>query len=42
MRVFSAKEIDAALSFPALIEALRRAFGAKLEAPERHHHKVAR
>jgi alanine dehydrogenase len=42
MRVVSAEEIDAALSFPALIEALRRAFGAKLEAPERHHHEVAR
>ncbi|MBV9566587.1 MAG: ornithine cyclodeaminase family protein [Hyphomicrobiales bacterium] len=42
MRVISAKEIDAALNFPVLIEALRRAFGAKLEAPERHHHEVAR
>ncbi|MBV9738745.1 MAG: ornithine cyclodeaminase family protein [Hyphomicrobiales bacterium] len=42
MRVVSANEIDAALSFPALIEALRRAFAAKLEAPERHHHAVAR
>ena len=42
MRVISAEEIDAALSFPTLIEALRRAFGATLEAPERHHHEVAR
>ena len=42
MRVISAKEIDAALSFPLLIEAIRRAFGAKLEAPERHHHAVRR
>ncbi|MBV9517477.1 MAG: ornithine cyclodeaminase family protein [Hyphomicrobiales bacterium] len=42
MRVISAEEIDAALSFPVLIEALRRAFGAKLDAPERHHHEVAR
>ncbi|MBV8184788.1 MAG: ornithine cyclodeaminase family protein [Hyphomicrobiales bacterium] len=42
MRVVSANEIDAALSFPALIEALRRAFAVKLEAPERHHHAVAR
>ena len=41
MRVFSAAEIDAALSFPALIEALRRAFAAKLIAPERHHHSIA-
>jgi ornithine cyclodeaminase len=42
MRVISAAEIDAALSFPALIEALRRAFGEELVAPERHHHAVAR
>lgn len=42
MRVISAEEIDAALSFPVLIEALRRAFTANLEAPERHHHAVAR
>ena len=42
MRVVSAEEIDAALSFPVLIEALRQAFSAKLEAPERHHHSVAR
>ena len=42
MRVISAAEIDAALSFPALIEALRRAFAAELVAPERHHHSIAR
>jgi alanine dehydrogenase len=42
MRVVSAAEIDAALSFPALIEALRRAFAAKLIAPERHHHIIGR
>ena len=42
MRVVSASEIDAALSFPALIVALRRAFAARLVAPERHHHAVAR
>jgi ornithine cyclodeaminase len=42
MRVVSAEEIDAALSFPMLIKALRRAFGTGLVAPERHHHAVAR
>ncbi|SDR60905.1 ornithine cyclodeaminase [Rhizobiales bacterium GAS191] len=42
MRVVTAAEIDAALSFPALIEALRRAFAAKLIAPERHHHLIER
>ncbi|MFI5013426.1 MAG: ornithine cyclodeaminase family protein [Hyphomicrobiales bacterium] len=42
MRVVTAAEIDAALTFPALIEALRHAFGAELVAPERHHHAIAR
>jgi ornithine cyclodeaminase/alanine dehydrogenase-like protein (mu-crystallin family) len=42
VRVVSAAEIDAALAFPVLIEALRGAFAAGLVAPERHHHPVAR
>ena len=40
MRVVPAGEIDAALNFPALIEALDAAFRAGLEAPVRHHHKL--
>ena len=42
MRVVSASEIDAVLGFPHLIEALRRAFGAGLVAPGRHHHPIER
>jgi ornithine cyclodeaminase/alanine dehydrogenase-like protein (mu-crystallin family) len=42
MRVVTAAEVDAALSFPVLIEALRRAFTAELVAPGRQHHPVAR
>jgi ornithine cyclodeaminase len=42
VRVVSASEIDAALGFPALIEALRKAFASKLVAPGRHHHGVER
>jgi ornithine cyclodeaminase/alanine dehydrogenase-like protein (mu-crystallin family) len=40
MRVVGADEIDAALDFPALIDALDDAFRAGGEAPERHHHVV--
>jgi ornithine cyclodeaminase len=42
VRVVSASEIDAALGFPALTEALRKAFASKLVAPGRHHHGVER
>ena len=42
MRVVSADEIDRALDVPTLIEALAEAFRGGSEAPERHHHAVAR
>ena len=38
MRHFAAAEIDAALDFPSLIDALARAFRGGFHAPERHHH----
>ena len=38
MRFISAQEVDAALDFPALVEALDSAFRGGLEAPPRHHH----
>jgi ornithine cyclodeaminase len=41
MRFFSAAEIDAALNFPDLIEALARAFRGGIEAPLRHRHAIA-
>jgi ornithine cyclodeaminase len=40
MRFLSADEIDAALDFPALIDALASAFRGGLSAPPRHHHVV--
>ena len=40
MRFLSAADVDAALSFPALIEALDAAFRDGLTAPTRHHHVV--
>jgi ornithine cyclodeaminase/alanine dehydrogenase-like protein (mu-crystallin family) len=42
MRVVSAAEIDAALSFPALIAALADAFRADIVVPVRHHHEISR
>ncbi|MCW5681494.1 MAG: ornithine cyclodeaminase family protein [Xanthobacteraceae bacterium] len=42
MRVVSAREIDAVLDFPALIDALHSAFRADIETPLRHHHAIAR
>jgi ornithine cyclodeaminase len=42
MRVVAAHEIDAALSFPTLIEALRDAFRGDTVVPTRHHHRIAR
>lgn len=41
MRVVSAGEIDRALAFPALVDALRTAFAADIVAPTRHHHTMA-
>lgn len=42
MRVISADEIDAALTFPALVEALRDAFRADIVTPVRSHYPIAR
>lgn len=42
MRVVTAEEIDAALTFPALVDALAGAFRGGVEAPPRHHHTIAR
>ncbi len=40
MRVITAEEVDRALAYPALIEALRDAFGADIETPLRHTHMI--
>src|SRR3954467_3190173 len=40
MRVVTAEEIDRALTYPALIEALRDAFRADIETPLRHTHML--
>jgi len=42
MRWISAAEIDEALDFPALIDALARAFVGGFAAPKRHHHAIER
>jgi ornithine cyclodeaminase/alanine dehydrogenase-like protein (mu-crystallin family) len=42
MRVVSAAEIDAALAFPSLINALRDAFASEMVVPVRHHHAIER
>jgi ornithine cyclodeaminase/alanine dehydrogenase-like protein (mu-crystallin family) len=42
MRVVAAAEIEQALDFPSLIEALRAAFRAEIETPLRHGHTIAR
>jgi len=41
-RFFSAAEIDAALTFPSLIESLIEALRGKYLAPTRHHHVIDR
>src|SRR5256714_8878313 len=40
MRVITAEEVDRALAYPALIEALRDAFRANIETPARHTHMI--
>jgi ornithine cyclodeaminase len=40
MRVVTAADIDRALTYPALVEALREAFRADITAPVRHHHTI--
>ena len=42
MRHFAAAEIDAALDFPSLIDALAEAFRGGFHAPERHCHAIER
>jgi ornithine cyclodeaminase len=42
MRHFAAAEIDAALDFPSLVDALAQAFRGGFHAPERHHHPIER
>jgi ornithine cyclodeaminase/alanine dehydrogenase-like protein (mu-crystallin family) len=42
MRVFSAEDIDAALDFPSLIDALSEAMRGGFIAPRRHHHEIER
>ena len=42
MRVVSAEDLARTFTFPALIEALRRAFQSEIEAPARHHHAIER
>ena len=42
MRHFAAAEIDAALDFPSLIDALAEAFRGGFHAPERHRHPIER
>ena len=42
MRIFSAADIDAALDFPSLVEALSEAMRGGFIAPARHHHEIER
>ncbi len=42
MRFVSAEEVDAALTWPMLIAALRTAFGGDAVTPTRHHHRISR
>lgn len=42
MRLVTAEEIDRALTFPALVDALAEAFGGETVVPTRHHHAVQR
>jgi ornithine cyclodeaminase len=42
MRLFEAADIDRALTFPALVEALREAFRGGITVPVRHHHTIPR
>lgn len=42
LRVVPADEIDRALTFPGLVDALEGAFRGAIVAPVRHHHEIAR
>jgi alanine dehydrogenase len=41
MRIISAEDIDRALTYPALVDALTHAFRADVKVPVRHHHTIA-
>lgn len=41
MQVFNAQDIDAALSFPALVDVLADAFRSAIAAPPRHHQDIS-
>jgi ornithine cyclodeaminase/alanine dehydrogenase-like protein (mu-crystallin family) len=41
MRIIGADEIDRALTYPALVDALAQAFRADVKVPVRHHHTIA-
>lgn len=41
MQMISAADVDAALDFPALIDALAEAFKGGVHTPPRHHHTIA-
>ncbi len=40
LRVLTADDVGAALTYPALVEALRAAFRGDVAVPERHHHTI--
>ncbi|MEX0758289.1 MAG: ornithine cyclodeaminase family protein, partial [Tistlia sp.] len=42
MRTVAAKEVQAALDFPSLVETLREGFRGAVAAPVRHHHSIPR
>ena len=42
MRLVTAEEIDRALTFPALVDALQEAFRGETVVPTRHHHDIER
>jgi ornithine cyclodeaminase len=42
MRVITGEEIEQALTYPALVEALREAFRGDITTPVRHHHTIPR
>ncbi|WP_342359505.1 ornithine cyclodeaminase family protein [Terrarubrum flagellatum] len=42
MRIFSAADVDAALSPRAMIDAIGEVFAGRLVAPQRHHHEIHR
>src|SRR5690349_21181338 len=40
MKTITAEELERALTYPALVEALREAFRAEITVPLRHHHPI--